>query len=70
MVKCQLTLTRNRRKDMNVYVVVHNYDVDGGIGDAIPKEDIVVITDTKEKAVNFIKNYSNYHTWEVPYDVL
>ena len=47
-----------------VYHVIHQYDVDGGFGDAIPQEDIVAIFSAKATAEDFVAKYMKPHVYE------
>lgn len=52
---------------MKIYNVVHQYDVDGGFGDAISQSELLFTTTSKEVAEQFVNNYSNPHIYEIPY---
>ena len=60
---------KNVRK-RHMYIVVHMYDVDGGIGDAIVREDVICGFPTKKEALDFADRYNNPHVYETPYDDL
>lgn len=47
--------------------VFHEYDVDGGFGDAIPSKDLVLVVATRKEAENFVKAYASPHVYEEPY---
>lgn len=49
------------------YAVFHKFDVDGGFGDAISKEEFICIFDTLEQAEEFKKKYENPHVYDTPY---
>ena len=55
---------------MKVYQVVHNYDVDGGFGDAIRSFDTIVTFANKADAENFVEKYEKPHVYDIPYDDL
>lgn len=55
---------------MTIYQVIHEYDVDGGFGDAIPKSDVITMFSTKEMAEDFVKKYAKPHIYAQPYDKL
>lgn len=53
-----------------IYQVIHQYDVDGGFGDAVPQEDIVAIFSAKRKAEEFVAKYIKPHVYKAPYSAL
>ena len=53
-----------------IYQVIHQYDVDGGFGDAIPEEEVVAIFSAKAKAEDFVAKYMKPHVYDVPYSAL
>lgn len=55
---------------MMVYVVKHEYDVDGGYGDAVRVDDIVAIFESETDAQRFVEKYSNPHVYDTPYNDL
>lgn len=55
---------------MKIYNVIHQYDVDGGFGDAISQNKLLFTTTSKEVAEQFVNNYSNPHIYEIPYSEL
>ena len=55
---------------MKVYVVMNQFTTDGGFGDAIYGEQIVFITTNKEKALEYVKKWSDPHVYDIPYDEL
>lgn len=55
---------------MKIYNVIHQYDVDGGFGDAIPQSKLLFTTTSKEAAEQFVNNYSNPHIYDIPYSEL
>lgn len=52
---------------MCIYEVKHEYDVDGGFGDAVSCSDTIAIFSTEEKAYEFVEKYSNPHVYDSPY---
>lgn len=52
---------------MKVYNVIHDFDLDGGFGDAIPSEDVVACFLDKKDAEDFINKYGNEHVYDAPY---
>ena len=52
---------------LKIYNVVHIYDVDGGFGDAISKQEVLFATLNKEVADKFVEKYSNPHIYDTPY---
>lgn len=52
------------------YLVKHRYDVDGGYGDAIEKDDVVAIFRTREDAEAFVKRFEDPHVYDTPYNEL
>jgi hypothetical protein len=55
---------------MKIYLVMHNYDVDGGYGDAIGTTDVVAAFDNEVAANAFVEKYNNLHVYKSPYDNL
>lgn len=55
---------------MALYGVYHMYDVDGGCGDAIGREDLIKIFATRELADAYAKKWDNTHVYERPYSCL
>ena len=52
---------------MVIYNVYHEYDTDGGFGDAIPESDLVASFAREEDAKAFVEKYSNPHVYDRPY---
>ena len=52
------------------YIVKHEYQVDGGFGDAVDCEDIVAIFNNKDDADLFVVRFSNSRIYDKPYDFL
>lgn len=50
-----------------VFGVFHKFDVDGGFGDAITKEELICAFDSFEKAEEFKKKYEDPHVYDSPY---
>ena len=46
------------------YVVMHEYDLDGGYGDAICSNEIISIFKNKTQAEEFAKRYENDHVYD------
>lgn len=55
---------------MKVYQVFHLYDEDGGFGDAIPQEQILITFGNLEDANAFVKRFENPHVYDHPYQDL
>lgn len=55
---------------MRIYSIYHIYDVDGGIGDAIPKDKCVATFESETDAKAFVEKYSNPYVYNTPYDEL
>lgn len=53
-----------------IYNIIHLYDVDGGIGDAIHSADVLFTTSSRKVAKKFMNQYSNQHIYDTPYDNL
>ena len=54
----------------HIYIIYHNYDVDGGFGNAIPRCDVVGCVSTKEEAIRWCKANENPHIYAKPYSYL
>ena len=52
---------------MKIYSVFHNYDVDGGFGDAVGCTDLIAIFEKEEDAEAYVEKYNNPHVYEEPY---
>lgn len=50
-----------------IYQVIHEYDVDGGYGDAVGCEDVIAVFSKKEDADAFVEKYANPHVYDTPY---
>ena len=55
---------------MTIYLIIHEYDVDGGFGDAIGCEEVVTAFSTIEKANEFVKKYEKPRIYWKPYNNL
>ena len=55
---------------MKLYIIKHEFDVDGGFGDGVRKTEVVCLTLDKEKAEAFVEKYSDEHVYDKPYDEL
>lgn len=55
---------------MKLYMIKHYYDVDGEFGDAIEKEDCILIFNDEIDAKLFVKTFENPHVYDKPYDEL
>lgn len=53
---------------MYYYEVEHQYDVDGGIGDAVRVSDIVARFDSEELANSFVKQFGSNEEDGIVYD--
>lgn len=50
-----------------MYAIIHYYDVDGGFGDAIAKEETLGYVDTEEQAKEYVAKYSKPEVYDTPY---
>jgi hypothetical protein len=55
---------------MEVYIVKHEYYVDGGFGDAVPVSEILCGFVNKAEAEAFVSAYENPHVYDDPYEEL
>ena len=55
---------------MQIFDVVHLYDVDGGFGDAVGREKTLVTFTNYDDALAFVKKYEKPHVYDVPYSYL
>lgn len=53
-----------------IYQVVHNYDTDGGFGDAIWQRDVVAVFEDLDDAKAFVERFAKPHVYEKPYAYL
>lgn len=50
------------------WIIIHEYDVDGGFGDAITQEEILaVVRATEKEKDDFLDTYNNPYVYDVPY---
>lgn len=52
---------------MKIYNVYHEYDTDGGFGDAISQSDLVASFANEDDAKAFVEKYSNPIIYDRPY---
>ena len=52
---------------MEVYIVKHEYEVDGGFGDAVGVSDVLCGFASKAEAEAFVRAYENPHVYDRPY---
>lgn len=52
-----------------LFTIIHKYDVDGGFGDAIAKEDILGYLEfnTENECKEWCEKHSNTHVYDIPY---
>ena len=50
-----------------IFLIIHEYDVDGGFGDAISQEDVLGFFRTKEEADKYVEKYSKPQIYDKPY---
>jgi len=50
-----------------IYQVFHVYDVDGGFGDAVMRQDIIATFECYEDAKAFVDRFSKPHVYDKPY---
>ena len=55
---------------MKIYNVYHEYDTDGGFGDAIAQSDLVATFATETDAKAFVEKYSKPYVYDRPYAAL
>lgn len=53
-----------------VYAIMHQFDEDGGFGDAVYKEELIVVFEDKKMAETFIEKFQKPHVYDIPYDKL
>lgn len=56
--------------ESKVYLVVENYDEDGGFGDAIRTQIPQLVFASKKEAEDYVDEHSNPHVYDTPYDEL
>ena len=52
---------------MDVYIVKHVYDEDGGFGDAVSVEEVLCGFVNKAEAEAFVSTYEKPHVYDQPY---
>ena len=52
---------------MTIYNVMHEYDTDGGFGDAVWQCDLLASFESEEDAKDFVSKYANPHVYDKPY---
>ena len=55
---------------MKVFQVIHEYELDGGYGDAVGCEEVVAVFENEEDAKAFVKRFARPHIYDKPYDYL
>lgn len=50
-----------------IYQVFHSYDVDGGFGDAVEREELIASFENKADADAVVERYSYPHVYDSPY---
>ena len=55
---------------MKVYIIYHDYDVDGGYGDATDQHEILWICKDEEEAKAYIERWNKPEVYDNPYDSL
>ena len=53
-----------------IYQVVHEYDTDGGFGDAIWQRDVVAVFENEDDAKAFVERFAKPHVYAKLYDSL
>lgn len=53
-----------------IYMVKHEYEVDGGFGDSVYVEDVIAVCLEKKDAEAIVETYSKPHIYLEPYDSL
>ena len=56
--------------EKTIYLIIHEYDTDGGFGDSVPQEEVICGTENKEKAEEYVKKYDNPQPYAEPYSTL
>ena len=52
---------------MKVFQVIHIYDVDGGFGDAVERQEVIEVFENFNDAVSFMEKFRNVHVYDKPY---
>lgn len=55
---------------MKIYLIAHQFDVDGGFGDAVQQECVLFATPSKEEANRYVERYNEPRIYDKPYDAL
>lgn len=55
---------------MKLFGVYHEWDTDGGFGDAVGQKDLIGVTNSEEEAKAYVEKWSNDHIYDKPYDYL
>ena len=55
---------------MKIYNIYHEYDVDGGFGDAIPESILIATFENADDANAFVNKYSAPEVYDRPYSAL
>jgi len=50
-----------------MYGIYHMYDVDGGFGDAVPKQELVATCESEEIAKKYCEKHDKNHIYDRPY---
>ena len=50
-----------------IYMIIHQYDVDGGFGDAIPREEVLWTTTSKALAEAYVAKWNDTFVYDQPY---
>ncbi len=53
-----------------VYGIFHEWETDGGYGDAVYRCDLIGVVNDEETAKAYVKKYKNPHIYDMPYDDL
>ena len=57
--------------DKQKWIIRHEYDVDGGYGDAVPVNDIVAVVEATDEEINaFLEKWDKPRVYDRPYDGL
>lgn len=53
-----------------IYLIIHEYDVDGGFGDAVSQEEVLGYFTSRKKADEYVEKYSQPRVYDRPYSDL
>lgn len=53
-----------------MFIILHEYAVDGGFGDSVYREEVVGCVETEDEANAYIEKWSKPEVYDVPYDEL